>query len=60
MADEKSVLDTIDQFTKRQSQLSLLNDFDKALLATENRLPARNTESPAAELAWARLGDVEW
>jgi hypothetical protein len=31
----------------------LLNDFDKALLATENRLPARNTESPATELAWA-------
>ncbi|WP_156526688.1 hypothetical protein [Bradyrhizobium sp.] len=51
------VVEVIDSFLEQQTDLTFLNNFDEAMRAREQRLPARESDSPTTQLAW-RLYDL--
>ncbi len=51
------IVEVIEQYLERQDNLTFMNNFDEAMRGREQRLPARELDSPTAQLAW-RLYDL--
>jgi hypothetical protein len=57
MKSGSELVEVIELFLEQQSSLTFLNNFDEALRGREQRLPARELDSPTIQLAW-RLYDL--
>jgi hypothetical protein len=42
----------IEEFLKKQGDLTYLNNFDEAFRGREQRLPSRELQNPTARMAW--------
>ncbi|QQO34264.1 hypothetical protein JJC00_00650 [Bradyrhizobium diazoefficiens] len=51
------IVPVIEQYLEQQGNLTFINNFDEAMRGREQRLPARELDSPTAQLAW-RLYDL--